>query len=99
MRQIELHPAAIEESRSAFLWYLERSIHAANAFMTELDRIVQSISNEPLIGTEFRPGLRKRQLNRYPFLVVYRELSNDCIEVVAVAHGRRRPGYWSERIG
>ncbi len=28
-----------------------------------------------------------------PFFVVFRE-ANSRIEVLAIAHGRRRPGYW-----
>ena len=34
---------------------------------------------------------------RYPFTLVYL-LRGDGIEVVAVAHGRRRPGYWRSRL-
>jgi len=40
---------------------------------------------------------RRVVLNRFPYLVVFRETTSE-IEVVAVAHGRRRPGYWRERL-
>jgi hypothetical protein len=28
---------------------------------------------------------------------VYREKSNDLVQILAVAHGRRSPGYWRTR--
>jgi plasmid stabilization system protein ParE len=36
-------------------------------------------------------------LKRYPFIIVYR-IAADRIEIVAVAHGKRRPGYWRRRL-
>jgi hypothetical protein len=36
-------------------------------------------------------------LRRFPYLVVFPE-SVTQVEVVAVAHGYRRPGYWRDRI-
>jgi hypothetical protein len=41
-------------------------------------------------------GTRRYLLKRYPYAVIYREL-DDLIWVVAVAHGKRRPGYWKSR--
>jgi hypothetical protein len=35
-------------------------------------------------------------LRRFPYLIVFRE-GMEGIEIVAVAHGRRRPGYWRDR--
>jgi len=36
-------------------------------------------------------------MKRYPFVVVYR-LAAERIEIMAVAHGRRKPGYWKGRL-
>jgi plasmid stabilization system protein ParE len=36
-------------------------------------------------------------LRRYPFSVVYR-VESARILIVAVAHGRRRPGHWKSRL-
>jgi len=40
---------------------------------------------------------RRVVLSRFPYIVVFRETVTE-IEIVAVAHGRRRPGYWRERL-
>lgn len=45
---------------------------------------------------EHDPRFRKFVLQRFPYLVFYREL-DDRIEVVAIAHGAREPGYWLKR--
>jgi hypothetical protein len=46
-----------------------------------------------------RYGRRARRyvFPRYPFSLVYIFRDGD-VEVVAVAHGRRRPGYWRSRL-
>jgi toxin ParE1/3/4 len=36
-------------------------------------------------------------IHRFPYLVIFLELA-DKILIVAVAHGKRRPGYWHGRI-
>jgi len=35
-------------------------------------------------------------LRRFPFSVAYREV-RETVQVVAVVHGRRKPGYWKGR--
>jgi hypothetical protein len=42
-------------------------------------------------------GTRNLLLHRFPFAVVYRELPA-AIQFLAIAHGRRRPGYWKSRV-
>jgi toxin ParE1/3/4 len=41
-------------------------------------------------------GTRKFLLRRFPYAVVYR-ITESAIQVIAVAHGRRRPSYWKSR--
>jgi|SRR5579872_2457094 len=42
-------------------------------------------------------GTRRIVLRRFPYLVVFRETTSG-IEIIAVVHGRRRPGYWRDRL-
>lgn len=95
-RDVDLHPEAVEEARAAFLWYRERSESAANAFLSEMDRALAEIAEAPRRWPSYLYGARRFVLRRFPFLIVYRELE-DTVQVVAVAHGRRRPGYWRRR--
>jgi len=93
---IGFHPEAIEEARGAARWYRERNAAAAEAFLAELERalirIVEAPERWPVVAAE----RRRFVLRRFPFSIVYRVKSGH-VEVLAVAHGRRRPGYWRDR--
>ena len=39
---------------------------------------------------------RRRVLTNFPFIIYYRFDTNELV-VLAVAHGKRRPGYWKQR--
>lgn len=36
-------------------------------------------------------------LHKFPYVIVFRETAT-TVEVVAVAHEHRRPGYWRNRL-
>jgi toxin ParE1/3/4 len=96
-KKVELHEAASLELEAAFDWYLQRSEQAAARFAAELDRAIANIVEGPHRWPEGLYGTRKFLLQRFPFIVVYRELTS-TIQVVAVAHGHRRPNYWRTRL-
>ncbi len=64
--------------------------------MQELDHAVGSIAESPSRWSQRGEGIRCYVMQRFPFLVVYREFG-EKVQVIAVAHGRRRPGYWKVR--
>lgn len=94
--RVGFHPEALAEAVAATEWYRERSESLAIAFLAELDRAVDSIAEAPDRWPRHSQGTRRLLLRRFPFAVVYRK-SADRVEVIAVAHGRRRPGYWKSR--
>lgn len=96
-RLIELHPEAIAEARAARQWYAERSSVAADAFMAELDLAIDRIYQWPDRWAACLHGTRRYLLKRFPYLVVDRSTA-DRLQVIAVAHGKRKPGYWHHRI-
>ncbi len=61
-----------------------------------MSRAVASIAEAPQRWPAGIHGTRKFLLGRFPFAVIYRELPS-IIQVLAVAHGHRRPGYWKGR--
>jgi plasmid stabilization system protein ParE len=96
-RQIDVHPEAVAEAQAAAQWYRERSALVAEAFLAELDGAVEKIAQNPEMYPKYVQGTRRYFLQRFPFYLVYREVAGK-LEVVAIAHGRRRPGYWKKRI-
>jgi len=90
---LRIHPAALEEAEAAVDWYMQRSRRAAGMFLDELDRIDKNPEQYP--PHDF--GTRRMVLRRFPFVIVFRrEVTR--VEIIAIAHGRRRPGYWRERL-
>ena len=66
-------------------------------FLQELDRAIDAIGQHPEHYSTYEFGTRRMILRRFPYLLVFRETAAG-IEIIAVAHGRRRPGYWRDRI-
>jgi plasmid stabilization system protein ParE len=97
IRQVEIHPDALAEAEAAVSWYAERSSRAPAAFIEEIDNAIQSILNVPERWPIFESNCRRVPLFRFPYSIVYCEKSNDLVQILAVAHGRRRPGYWKAR--
>jgi plasmid stabilization system protein ParE len=93
---IELHPSAIDDARAAYEWYAERSETAAQSFLCEIDKAIHDLSESPNRWPAFVSGTRRYLLKRFPFFLVF-EVDPNRIVVLAVAHARRRPGYWRDR--
>ena len=84
------------EALAAMRWYATRDPPAGQAFLRELERAIDEIRMAPRRWPLHPDGTRRYLLRRFPFFVVYREAGAE-IDVVAVAHGRRKPGYWRSR--
>ena len=97
LQPFEYHLEAIHEARAAYQWYAERSQRAADGFIDELDRAEELVRGHPQIAGGYYHGTRCWKLRRYPFGLVYIE-RDDTVFCVAVAHLKRKPGYWKDRI-
>jgi len=95
--QVSFHPSAVEEARAAYEYYSARSERAGIAFLGELDRAIIGVSESPRRWRSHSHGTRRYLMRRFPFLVIYHEVGS-ALEVVAIAHARRRPAYWRDRV-
>ena len=96
-KPVGLHEQALAEAQSAYDWYAGQNPAAAEAFINELDQAIAQIGRHPDLAAPHVSGTRRYVMRRFPFTVVFREKPT-IIEVVAIAHARRRPGYWKERL-
>lgn len=94
--RVEFHPSAREEFEAAYEWYRDRGIDVAQRFLREIEQGIERISEEPSLGQPYINSCRRYVCHRFPFLIVYR-VRGPVLLVTAVAHGRRRPGYWRNR--
>ena len=93
---VEFHPLAADEAQAAERWYRERNETASGRLQRELDRAIERITERSEAGSPYLGNTRRVLLRRFPFFIVYR-IRVGVLEIVAVAHARRRPGYWRAR--
>jgi len=96
-KQVEFLEEASAEFKAAFLWYLERNSKVASEFADSLTRAIQAIAEAPQRWPIHLGGTRKFVMRRFPFVIVYREAAS-AVRIVAVAHAKRKPGYWTRRL-
>lgn len=93
-----LHPDARAELREAVLWHREHTAHAV-AFVEEVSRVIVELAQAPErwpLLKNVSPPTRYRVLPTYPYTIFYRHTGVSVL-VLAVAHQRRQPLYWTHR--
>jgi len=95
-REVIFHVEAESEVVQALEWYAERSAVAARGFVHELSRVVSLAVRSPEAWPRSFGNTRRIVFPRFPFDLVFR-VRDATIEIVAVAHQRRRPSYWADR--
>lgn len=93
---ITIEVGAEREARDAFLWYFDRDPRVALRFEAEVEHALASIAESPLSALEVEPDVRCVFLARFPYSLLY-AVEAERIVILAVAHQRRRPGYWHGR--
>ena len=97
MKPVVFHDLAVAELDEGAAWYEERKAGLGAEFRIAIEDAVHRIQNNPLAGSRYgRTRFRFVLVRRFPFVVFYAE-GEEAIRLMAVAHGRRRPGYWRKR--
>jgi plasmid stabilization system protein ParE len=96
-QHVQIHPEALAEAEAAVAWYVARSERAAARFLAELREAIAVLAAQPSRFPAFAHQTRRVVLRRFPYIVVFRETSA-TLQIIAIAHGRRKPGYWQDRI-
>ena len=91
-----LHEAEVE-LWEAVEYYESRSPGLGLDFHAEIEVSVDTISESPDRWPVRDDGTRRYLTQRFPYVVVYVRLP-DHIWIIAFAHCKRRPQYWSDRI-
>jgi toxin ParE1/3/4 len=92
------HRAAQTELRQAILWY-ERERGVGEDLAAEVRRAFTAIERAPERWPVWPRHARVRRyvLRRFPFSILY-TVHDSVALVLAVAHDKRRPGYWLGRL-
>jgi plasmid stabilization system protein ParE len=90
-------PPALAELHDAAAFYtMKANVELGLAFVAEFERTANLVLDNPLLGTVFRSTRRRYILRRFPFSIIY-QVNAEELRILAVAHHRRRPGYWAPR--
>jgi plasmid stabilization system protein ParE len=93
---VEFHPAASQELEAASSFYEDRRSGLGEELVDEVEDLCLLLSEYPTIGRRSDELHRSVPLRRFPFTLFYR-VRGDVVQIVAVAHKRKRPGYWRRR--
>lgn len=98
---LRISEEASAEMAEAARWYETHRADLGIEFLDAVDAAVARVAETRRVGS-LVPGIsdqaiRRRPVHRFPYHVVYMELP-DRLQLLAVAHDRRRPAYWAGRL-
>ena len=94
---VSISPEAEQELINGALFYAEQAnTELGLAFIAEFERALEILREHPSLGAPWRAMTRRFPLRRFPYSVLYLVKGTE-LRVIALAHQRRRPGYWSGR--
>ena len=94
---IWFHPEAEAEHLETVAYYETRRSGLGSHYLAAFEQALNAVRTDTL---RFRivqePDIRRAPLVRFPLSIIYRE-TRGRIEILAVAHHKRRPAYWIAR--
>jgi hypothetical protein len=99
---VKFAPEVWGELAEAAQWYEIRRKGLGADLLTEIEATLPLLGDRPqsfprLQGIDPALEIRRALLARFPYALVFL-VRPDEIRVVAVAHAKRRPGYWLNRL-
>lgn len=99
MKRVQLRRVAKRDIREAVAWYRERDPELATRFLDEVYRTLALVEQFPGIGGRVfginDASTRQLPVDNFPYHVVFKRLPTGT-SVLAIAHDRKKPGYWNE---
>jgi plasmid stabilization system protein ParE len=98
MKSVLIHADAKAGWAEAADYYEACAPGLARAFVAQVSEALDRISRTPRVFPAYMSTrARKCLVARFPYVAFFVEFEN-VIWVAAVAHAKRQPGYWSERL-
>ena len=89
---------AEQELLEARDFYNDRNPSLGLRFLEDVENVITRLQQNPLLGKTVRPNIRETLLRRFPYRLLYGVEETEIV-IVAVAHFKRQPMYWSGRAG
>lgn len=92
------HPAAEAEHLESVAYFESKRAGLGTSYLAEFEKTMSAACEAPhRYPIEEQPDVRRIRMERFPFTILFRGLSGS-VQVLAVAHNRRRPQYWMGRL-
>jgi len=92
------HPAAEEEHLEQVAWFEQQQVGLGRRFLNEVESAIDRACASPeQYRVTHSPDVRRILVRGFPFEILFREVDG-VIQILAIAHYRRRPGYWLPRL-
>jgi plasmid stabilization system protein ParE len=95
--KFEFLPEARAELLDAATYYESKEIGLGVRYRNEVAHVIGSIVADPTLWRERSGGYRRVNCPIFPYYIAY-FVRAETILIAAVAHARRRPGYWRDRL-
>lgn len=95
--KIQFLPPARRELKEAVHYYNAQRVHLGDEFRDEVWETIQRIERFPEAWHPLSPSIRRCQMNRFPYGLIY-EPSENGLLIIAVAHVHQAPEYWRSRV-
>lgn len=96
MKPVKFHVDAEAEMIEAALWYEKQQINLGKRFLVSVQNAINKISINPILYPFVESDIRRCLIKTFPFGILFRNKPRR-IEIIAVMHLHRNPGYWKDR--
>ena len=96
MISVVFDPDARAEFLEAVQYYEDSQGGLGRRFRVAVESAVKSIAENPFRYRVLHPPFRRYLLPNFPYAIIYC-IAPENILIIAVAHTKRKPGYWNKR--
>jgi hypothetical protein len=97
VKPLGIHPAAEAEIWAELSFYDEKQPGLGAELKREIRLALARIQSHPRAFAADPRKVRRCSLHRFPFSLAYRD-EPDAIWILALAHHKRGPNYWRDRL-
>lgn len=93
--EVELHPDAAADAQGVYDMIFKDNLQSAGEFAEAFDEAIKDLK-ETSHTWDAKKEEKKYFINHFRVTLIYR-MRGDVVTIGAVAHQRRKPGYWKDR--
>lgn len=86
------------EFADAASYYEVQRTGLGDVFIEHVTHSIAYLEQHSLIGTLIGRRVRKLVLKKFPYSLIYYSSESEIV-IIAIAHHKRKPNYWRDRLG